>query len=182
MRSFISIAFVSGIGTFGYNEKMDPLTALGLSASIVQFVNFAVGLISETKEIHASAQGCSESSATIETVYAQLRELSVGLELSSQGDPKLELLERPPEFVKHVFAINDLARLCKEDCTRLVAIVETLKMGSSVKSSWRSFRLALRTAWKANEISDLEQRLHYSQTTLTLHVCAITRYAALRRE
>src|SRR5207247_481127 len=114
--------------------------------------------------------------ATIETVYTQLRELSLRLELSSQRDPKLELLQGPPDFVNHVFAINDLARLCKDDCDRLIVIVERLKMGGGAKNRWRSFSLALKTVWKGNEIADLEQRLHHTQTTLTLHVCAVTRY------
>ena len=155
---------------------MDPLTAFGLSASIVQFVGFASGLISKTKEIYASADSSTSQVSSLETVYGQLRKLSSELQLSSQRDPKLLALEGNQDVVNHIFAINDLSQSCKEDCDRLLDITSKLKSGGTTKRRWQSFRLALKTVWKGNEIADLEQRLHYTQTTLTLQVYGYTRY------
>lgn len=157
---------------------MDPLTALGLAASVSQFVSFASELISKSNEIYTSAKGCTGKVLTLQTVYAQLRDLSESLESSSQNDPRLTAVEGTSEFVKHVFAINDLSRSCKKDCDTLLEVVRKLQNGDGSKNLWQSFKLALKTAWKSNEIGDLEQRLHHTQATLTLHVCALTRYVS----
>jgi hypothetical protein len=154
---------------------MDPLTALGLSASVAQFVSFASELMSKSKEIYTSAKGCTDKVLTLETIYTQLRDLGSSLESSSQKDPKLEAVEGTSDFVKHVFAINDLSRLCKKDCDRLLEVLRKLQVGDGSKNRWQSFRLALKTAWKRNEIADLEQKLHHVQATLTLHICALTK-------
>jgi hypothetical protein len=154
---------------------MDPLTALGLAANVAQFVSFASELISKSEEIYASAKGCTSKVLTLETVYLQLRDLSSSLELSSQKDPKLVAVQGTSDFTKHVFAINDLSRSCKEDCDRLLEVLRKLRGGDGSKSRWHSFTLALKTIWKSNEIAALEQRLHHVQATLTLQICALTR-------
>lgn len=156
---------------------MDPLTALGLSASVAQFVSFAFELMSKSKEIYTSTKGCTDSVLALETVYNQLRDLSSSLESSSQKDLKLEAVREreTSDFVKHVFAINDLSRSCKKDCDRLLEVLRRLQAGDRSKNRWQSFTLALETVWRRHEIADLEQRLHHVQATLTLHICALTR-------
>jgi hypothetical protein len=155
---------------------MDPLTALGLSANVAQFVSFASELISKSKEIYSSAKGCTRKVLTLETVYSQLRDLSSSLELSSRKDPKLAAVEGTSKFVKHVFAINNLSQLCKNDCDRLMEALRKLQGGEGSRNKWQSFTLALKTVWKSSEIADLEQRLHHVQATLTLQICALTKY------
>ena len=155
---------------------MDPLTAIGLAANVVQFVSFASELLSKSNEIYNSAKGCSSKVFTLETIYEQLQNLSSSLELSSRKDSNLLLVERTSDFVKHVFAINELSRSCKEDCDRLLKVLCELQGGGGSKNRWRCFKLTLKTIWKGSEISDLEQRLHYTQTTLTLQICSLMRY------
>jgi hypothetical protein len=154
---------------------MDPLTALGLSASIAQFVSLASELISASKEIYSSAKGSTRKVLTLQTVYAQPGELSSSLEVSSRKDPELMAVEGTSEELKHAFAINELSCTCKIECDRLLEVVHKLQDGSGAKNSFKSFALALKTAWKSSEIADLEQRLHHIQLTLTLHICASTR-------
>ena len=113
---------------------MDPLTAFGLSANVVQLISFAFGLISKSREIYSSAKGCADQVETLDTVYGQLRHLSSSLEISSQRDAKLEAVGEVGEFVQHVFAINDLSSACKADCDRLLEIVRKLKCGNSSKT------------------------------------------------
>lgn len=155
---------------------MDPLTALGLAANVVQFVSFASKLLSASNEIYTSGKVCSSKVSTLETIYEQLQNLSSSLELSSRKDSTLMLVEGTSDFVKHVFAINELSRACKEDCDRLLEVIRKLRGVEGTRNRWQSFKLALKTMWKGIEISDLEQRLHYMQTTLTVQVCSLTRY------
>ncbi|TRX88400.1 hypothetical protein FHL15_010713 [Xylaria flabelliformis] len=156
---------------------MDPLTALGLAAGVVQFVSFASHLISRTKEIHGSASGQAKETLTLEKTYTTLQDLSLRLETSSKRNPKLEIVEKKTDFIKHVFAINDLSRTCESDCRRLLEIVSKLKAveGESHRR-WQTFKVALKTVWKGNEIIELENRLQHTQMTLTLHVCSLANF------
>lgn len=158
------------------DEAMDPLTALGLAAGVVQFVSFASHLITKTKAVHDSSSGQTDEAATLETTYTRLHELSRNLEACSRRDPTLEIVEGNTDYVKNVLAIKDLSRSCDGDCQKLLKIVDKLKAGDNTHHRWQSFRVALRTVWKGNEIAELEQRLHHTQMTLTLLVCSQTRY------
>lgn len=140
----------------------------------MQFVSFASQLIAKTKEVHASATGQTKQAAALETVYSHLLELSSRLEKAAKSNQALELAEGGSEVVKHVFAINDLARSCEDDCQRLLEVVRKLKNRGDSSRPWQSFRIAVKTIWKANEIANLEKRLHNTQTTLNLHICALT--------
>ena len=55
---------------------MDPLTALGLAANIVQFVDFTSKLISQSHEIYRSADGALEDHVALENVANNLSKLS----------------------------------------------------------------------------------------------------------
>lgn len=155
---------------------MDPLTALGLAAGVVQFVSFTSHLIMKTKEIHSSASGMTDEVFTLETIYTRLLELSQNLESCSKRDSTLEIAEGNTEYVKNVLAIKDLSRGCEDDCKRLLEKFDKLKTSVDSHRRWQTFRVAVRTVWKGNEIAELEQRLHRTQMTLTLLVCSQTRY------
>ncbi|KAK0616515.1 hypothetical protein B0T14DRAFT_248479 [Immersiella caudata] len=157
---------------------MDPVTIIGIAGSVVQFVSFAFQLISKTKDIHESAGRQSKETAKLDTVYNHLLTLSSKLEVSSKRYPKLELDEdddlSTTVIAKHVFAINDLSLSCEADCQKLLDIVRKLQSVSASGGKWGSFRAAVATIWKSSELEDLEDRLQKTQTTLTLHICALT--------
>lgn len=155
---------------------MEPLTALGLAAGVVQFVSFASHIIMKTKETHVSASGQTDELLTLETTYTKLYEMSRTLETCSRRDSALEIVEANTDYAKNFLAIKDLARNCEGDCQRLLKIVEKLKTSDDSCHRWQALRVALRAAWKGNEISELEKRLHHTQMTLTLLVCSHARY------
>jgi hypothetical protein len=158
-----------------YARSMDPVTAFGLAAGVAQFVTIASQLIATTKEVHESATGQTKRAATLETVYSQLQDLSSRLVTPPRRNAGVECSQSTPDLEREAFAIQQLSMACQCDCQRLLEILCKLKDDSS--RQWQSFRVALKTVWKDNEIADLEKRLHYTQTTLTLRVCTLTRYA-----
>jgi len=183
---------------------MDPLIAIGLAGSVVQFVSFACNLISKTKEIHGSSAGVTKDGESLEVVYSRLLGLSWRLQASDDDDdedkrgPGGESApgwegegggdDRTPAVsggggggdaavAKHVVGIRDLSRVCEVDCRKLLEIVGRLRRGGgegNANRKWRSFRAAVATVWKSGEIRELEGRLHLTQSTLTLHICALT--------
>ncbi|KAF5538132.1 nacht nucleoside triphosphatase [Fusarium napiforme] len=149
---------------------MELLAALGLASNVVQFVSFASDLISSSIEIHGSISGCSERVLALDTLYGQLGDLSAALKTCS--DSSLNFSSR--ELAKSVSAIKNMSHSCKEDCDRLLEIVQQLKAKSGSKGVWKSFRTALRTLWEKKRIAGLEDQLNKHQVALTLQICAIS--------
>ena len=57
---------------------MDPLTALSIAGSVVQFVDFAITVVSKGNRIYRSGGGLSEKHHDLEIVCKDL--LSTGIE------------------------------------------------------------------------------------------------------
>lgn len=154
----------------------DPASAaVGLAASIIQLVTFAGKVISIAKEIHSSASGSPEQVVDLETNYGHLQNLTTRLGAStgraSTSNHGPGHLPAPQCFA----GLRELSQLCKKDCDELLKTVGKIKGGSGGKSGWKSVKIALRTVWESSGISELEQKLHYHQGTLTLHLCALAR-------
>jgi len=151
---------------------LEALAAVGLAGNVVQFVSFASDLISASLEIHGSMSGCSEGVLALDTLYGQLGDLSTGLDACSHSSIHFSARE----LAASVAAIKKLSLSCKEDCDRLLGIVNQLKASGGSKGIWKSFRIALRTIWEKKHITQLEERLSKTQVALTLQICAISRF------
>ncbi|KEZ43037.1 hypothetical protein SAPIO_CDS5114 [Scedosporium apiospermum] len=149
---------------------LEALAAVGLAGNVVQFISFASDLISASTEIHGSMSGCSEGVLALDAVYGQLGDLSAGLDATSNSGVHFSARE----LAKSVATIKNLSRSCKEDCDKLLGIVQKLKTNSGSKSMWKSFRVALKTVWEKKHITQLEERLSKTQVALTLQICAIS--------
>ncbi|ROW05279.1 hypothetical protein VSDG_00498 [Cytospora chrysosperma] len=104
---------------------MDPLSAFGLSASILQFVTFAASLIKQSIEIHDSSNGLSKKLLDTEDAYRSLSEfyLKFDSSCSQSGDVGIQA-----EIRDHVAGLKALANDCKYDCRILLDVVERLKI------------------------------------------------------
>lgn len=160
------------------DDTMDPVSVVGLAGAAVQFVTFAAQLISKTKEIQSSVTGLDKKSATLEAVYRRLEELSLGLATFSGPNARPRIVASTADdqrLVKAMESINGLSRIRNEDRKKLIEAVRRLTGGHGSKGRWRGFRIALKSVWKEHEIVAFEDRLHSTQTTLTLQVCTLTR-------
>jgi hypothetical protein len=55
---------------------LDPITAIGVAGNIVQFVDFAIKLLSKSKEIYQSADGASVEYRSLEAIAANLSRMT----------------------------------------------------------------------------------------------------------
>lgn len=149
---------------------MDPLTAFSLAGTIIQFLDFTTSLIRTTVEIHDSIRGLSSEVSSLEEVYTALREFSSELETSNQKSQDV-----PSEIRVQMTSMNSLSRSCKEDCDKLLKIVGKLTSGGP-RRRWKSFKAAVSSLRKQNEIAVLEERVSRTQSTLTLCICEIAKY------
>ena len=148
---------------------MDPLTAVGLGANILQFIQVAAKLVGTAKDIHQSVEGATSDNVDLETVtktlkrrYQRLRLLAANRDLYTDPDAV-------PETDK------ELAKLlpdCNAVAQQLLDALEQLKLKHS-KRKWDTMLQAFRTVWSANEINTLRERLekYESRIQSVLLVC-----------
>ncbi|KAF5967483.1 nacht nucleoside triphosphatase [Fusarium coicis] len=103
------------------DTRMDPLTALGLAANIIQFVGFAASLISTSREVYSLATGTGRDITTLAIVHNQLEKLSRDLNFSDSGDKDSAELSQLAQTVR------DLSQSCKLDCDSLLKAVQRLQ-------------------------------------------------------
>lgn len=134
---------------------MDPLSAIGLASNIVQFIHFGCSLIRKSSEVHRSASGAEEEHVEIELIATTL---SNHCDRLGQAP---SFLNQPPER-----ELLDLAEECKKVAGDLVSLVRKIRSPPGIdgkRHRWKSFRQALTTIMKKEEIQSLQQRLRSLQ-------------------
>jgi hypothetical protein len=149
---------------------MDPVTALGVAAAVVQFVDYASTLISSTIRIYRSGRD-SEHSTVLETIVKDLVQRNDQLSKSASTLSYGQCLPRD----------EDLRQLCGK-CNRvakdLIIALERLKVGQGNKI-WASFIQALRTMWSEAEIELLRKNLDSFRQQISMYVLVSVRYVKL---
>lgn len=131
-------------------DHMDPLTALGLASNIVQLITFASDLVSKGREIYKSVDGALVENLELETITTTLQELSQSVHLPRR--PRLEKLTKTER------KLHELCHDCNDVSGQLLGVIRGLK-AKGPATRWNSFRHALNSVWKENEIEALETRL-----------------------
>jgi hypothetical protein len=168
---------------------MDPLTALGLVGNVVQFVDFALKLISTGAEISGSARGATEGTLELEKVCNTLNTFTLKLGLEESGQNRIAdspegdgALADNGETKKHVMALEEIAVDCRTVCGQLLNIVKGLRVNKGNSNTRiKSFAAAIKTTRAGKKISGLEERLKRFQTLITLHFFPLLKYVPLPR-
>ncbi|KAI1446723.1 hypothetical protein F5Y02DRAFT_55953 [Annulohypoxylon stygium] len=144
---------------------MEPLSALSLAGNILQFIEFTSHLLSTSVEIYKSSTGTLDSKVALEEIYQRLSYLSVSLITASRNtQPSASEL-----------ALRSIASSCNDDCIRLLAVLNDIRVDEGSHRLWKSFRAALKLAWRGEqEIEKLATRLRDRQSMMTLHICAVS--------
>lgn len=149
--------------------SMEPFTALGLAAAIVQFVEFGCKLLSTTREIHISSQGLSKDHETLDGICSDL------CFLVDELDEAADVVSGNKQGIQEEVALQQLSKACKNTALELQDIIK--KLYRTPGGSIASLRQALRVTWGARKVSDVETRLKEYRLELMAHLIAITRYA-----
>jgi hypothetical protein len=132
---------------------MEPLSALGLAANVVQFVDFTWRLISETRSIHKSADGAGEDVLLLDTILRDVEDLNNGL---SSG-------------VSSTGTLKELVSECIKIAAEIRKVVQTLKCDKR-NSKWASFQVALRQVSSQGKIDSLTKNLGKIQSQIAQHL------------
>lgn len=141
---------------------IDPASAIGLASSIVQLTTFTSQVISKGRELYESADGALVEHLELESVARSLNDLTRGVakEASVTVGPELE----------------SISKLCQEQSVELLEAIATLKVDGK-HAKWNSFRQALRSIWKEEQIDRLKERVNQSRSQLNTVLLTTLRYA-----
>jgi hypothetical protein len=133
---------------------MDPITAVSLAGTVIQFVDFTSKLVSKSTELYRSGRGVLAENADIETTTADLTKLNGRLkQTTAVGDSDLQAL----------------CQACGDVAEQLLAALAKVKVNGKGQK-WQSLRKALRSIWSKEEIGQLEQRLASFRGELHLRI------------
>jgi hypothetical protein len=147
---------------------MDPLTALSLAGTIVQFVDFGSKLLSTTQELYRSTAGSLNVNQTLELVTADLQSLIAKLKQSFRVTDEVAPLTEAEQAEQETFhgICDEATKIAGE----LIRRLEKLKVKNAKHRKWESLLLAVKSTWSKEEVDDLMQRLASLKNTLESRV------------
>jgi hypothetical protein len=153
---------------------MDPLTALSLAGTIVQFVDFANKIIRGTKHIYKSTSGALSANEDLEERTRALSDLNAKLKQPVESC-LYDASAKVPSDSSYTI-LQDICHKCSEEADQLLARLEGLKVNGKHRL-WKSFQLAVKAAWAQREVEEISKRLSEYQKLLEMHVVSTIRYA-----
>ena len=124
------------------SESMDPITAVGFAATVVQLVDYSTKLVSKSREFYLSGSGVLVENSHIEKATDDLLKLNAHLKKSITNDPDLQ----------------GICDVCTDAAGELLVALSKVKVDGKGKI-WQSFRKALRSIWSKDKLQELENRL-----------------------
>ncbi|KAF5016984.1 hypothetical protein F66182_11162, partial [Fusarium sp. NRRL 66182] len=158
---------------------MDPLSALGVAAAVVQFVDFGQRLLSETWHIYRDAAGRDMELSELSTVSQDLSQVAQAVRdtiaqqespqsVSQNADTLLLDVCRECDIIsreiENILPQIDASFKMQLESGNQSGIASFLKKDDESKLSiGDAFRKALKSLWKGREVDDLKTRLNKIQ-------------------
>jgi NACalpha-BTF3-like transcription factor len=147
---------------------LDPVSALGVAGTVIQFVDFSSRLLSKGKEYYKSGDGALVQHKDITQAAASVGQLSNRLSVS---------LSRLEGLKSHTFeesALKAIVEECKVKAQELVTTLQQLQVHGKHKV-WKSLRQALKSEWKKEKIQQMHQRLTVLRESMVIHLLVIVK-------
>lgn len=172
---------------------MDPLNAVSLAASILQFVEFTAKLVNDGRQIYDSTQGATLENCDLEAVTQSLVLITRQISHNTHDDPSVghhgPIVDPDAPTEQN---LNDLGASCQDVAKELLDAPEHLKAPVS-RNRWTSIVDALKTVWARGKIQGLRNRLDQyrfgintallvSLRLVSCHLCSFRVIANSRRQ
>ncbi|KAI0449963.1 hypothetical protein F5B21DRAFT_492597 [Xylaria acuta] len=143
---------------------LEALSAIGLAANVIQFLDYAHRILSESQEIFHSASGISAQHADFEAIAVSLSALSDKL----IAPPAPSSIKLPPDEDE----IHKVAALSRATAHELISCIQKLRRSGGRHRRWASIRQALEGLWNKDRIDQLVRRLRDMRSQLSTHILA----------
>jgi hypothetical protein len=153
-------------------SNMDPVSALGIAAAVVQFVQYGGSLVSKARQINA--QGALVDYVDCENATRRLTELTNSIKVS------LRLFEThclSSSQSSDATALEVICQNCLNSSGELLARLDSLHLdGNSKHRRWKSFRQALKVVSSKQGVDSLARRIMDYRDELNSHILVWIRY------
>lgn len=159
------------IGLCSINSAMglDPLSALSLVGTIVQFVDFGSKLVSRSQELYRSANGSLSVNEELDLATQTLIKLVAKLLRYHKPD------ELPESNTGDYQSLVNLCESCTQVAEEILAKLKRLKISGKPRR-WKSIQQAVKSCWTERELDVLFQRLATMREALETHIVVELRW------
>jgi hypothetical protein len=155
---------------------MDPLTALSLAGTIVQFVGFGTNILKGSHQLYQSANGALPVNEELELITRDLHELTFKL-----GRPLFpDTISPSAGQLEEYRDLEELCSRCRTLANKLIVRLNGLKVQGK-QQAWKSVQHAIKAAWAQKEIDSLSKSLSELRNSLEMHVLSNLRYCIPQR-
>jgi len=155
---------------------MDPLSALSLAGTVVQFVDFGTTLLREARGLYRSSSGALTANEELELVTTDLRALIFKLQHSE--DPH----DLPGPLTKNDYdgqvSFEKICAGAVSTARELLERLEKLKLKGIKGSKWDAFQKAVKGLWSKKEVTELVDRLNRFKEALDARILLSLRYSS----
>lgn len=134
---------------------MEPLSALGLATSIVQFVDFATKIVHGARQIYQTGAGAATENADIELCATELHNLCSRIETSKIPHPRSADED----------ALCRIAERCVSISNELSSLLRKVK-AKDPNSKWQCMVSSVKTQLKKSERDEILARLSQCRAQL----------------
>lgn len=151
-------------------SDMDPLSALSIAASVVQFLDFGAKIIGTSIEIYRSVDGATQESLETEYLVQHARDLNAGL-VASQSVNKSRLSNQDE------LKLLELAARSQAVAQELLDLLVSLRNNGGHRTL-AAVKQVIRTKWNEAKIQSLIERLDAIRNETSLQLLCMMRYKA----
>jgi hypothetical protein len=153
---------------------LDPLSALSIAATVIQFVDFASKIVSKGKHIYKSTDGVIRENGETETVTLRLRDMAN--DVLQQSKPLEYLDGLDVEELSQDHRLQNICRECSRVSEELLLHLGSLKVPKGTEHrKWKSFRQALKSVWSKQELDAVAKRLDILRNELDTQILVLLR-------
>ena len=127
---------------------MEPLTALGVVANVLQLIDFSASVVSKSSELSRSVDGRLVKHTEISVMNNDLAKLSATLSQSLAQPLNPTVLSEDEQ------TLLTLCQGCLDVSEELQGGLDKLQVKGPL-SKWKSVRKALKTVWTKEKIAEL---------------------------
>jgi predicted kinase len=137
---------------------LDPLSAISLASSIVQFVDFTSKVVSGARELRNSEKGSTAANQELDDLASDIKTYVQKIQYTEDSI-------KGTEASGNSETLKRLSQQCEKIASDLLEVLGRLKLKDN-RRGWNSVHKALLTAWKQSEIDELQKRLDRIQHEL----------------
>jgi len=148
---------------------MDPISALSLSAAILQFVDFGSKIIVTTYKTYRSIDGTTQENVELAELTTTLKDFQTRL-----AAPKTPSTGHNADQK----ALEELAAKCRDIAADLLKLLDDLKVKvkeKGLRRTWESLRQGYRSVWNKGKVEEYEKLLRDVVAQVNAHLLSLIR-------